>query len=287
MLGRRKRSGVLIAILVLLLVFVLFLVTFFRQSRTMTGFEEMYLKTVETPATGISAFSLKVKQFFTWMFDWDRLQNEVDSLEAENARLRNEISIRDEHISQMEDLLELEAAVDGQPEEAYLAAHVSARDSEGVLSRFILDKGSEDGVQVGMCVVGTQGLIGRVLDVGPHYCRVGTLLDPMMAVSVVAERSRDEGVLKGIQNDGKTAQRCELMYLPFDADLVPGDSVVTTDLGGIYPRGIPVGTVVEVSLESNSGAATLVEPAEDFARIENVLIMLTMQETVSTEGELP
>ncbi len=287
MAGRRKKSGILIGVLVLLLAFTLFLVTFFRQSRSLTGFEEMYLNAAETPATGVSAFSRRMGQFFTWMFDWDRLQKERDDLEAETARLRAELAIMDEQNRQFEDLLELQNTAAADPDRKYLAAHVSARDSEGVLSRFLLDRGSEDGVEAGMCVIGTKGLIGRVLEVGPHYARVGTLLDPTMAVSVVAERSRDEGVLKGIQNDGRAEQRCELLYLPFDADLVPGDDVVTTDLGGIYPRGIPVGTVVEVRLEGSTEAATLVEPVEDFAHIENVLILLSVGKELSTEGELP
>jgi len=286
-MGRRRKSGFLMTVLVLLIVVALFLVTFFRQSRTVTGFEALYRNAAETPATGVSAFSRRVGQFFTWMFDWDRLQNERDALEMDNARLRAELALQDEQLRQTEDLLDLQAAAKAQPERTYLAAHVAARDAQGLMNRFLIDRGSEDGVEVGMCVLGTQGLIGRVVEVGPHYARVGTLLDPTMAVSVVVERSRAEGVLKGVQNNGRAPQRCELLYLPFDADLVPGDDVVTTDLGGVYPRGIPVGTVVEVSLDANSGAATLVEPAEDFTKLENVLILLSVGEPVSTEGELP
>jgi len=138
-----------------------------------------------------------------------------------------------------------------------------------------------------MCVVGLRGLIGRVVEVGTTYSKVGTLLDPSMAVSVVAERSRDEGVLKGLQSSGEGEQRCDLLYLPFDADLVPGDTVVTTDLGNVYPRGLPVGTIVEVSLESNANVTALVEPAEDFHHIENVLVILETKESVSTSEELP
>jgi len=284
---RTKRSGWLTLVLALLLVVALFLTTYFRQSRTLTGFEQLYMQTTQTPAQGFSALGRGVKSFFTWMFDWQRLQEERDAYRDEAARLRAQNQMLEENVHLLEDQLTLQGAAQAQEDYQFLAAHISARDNEGLLNRFLIDKGSSAGVEVGMCVVGEFGLVGRVTQVGPNYARVGTILDPTVAVSVVCERSRDEGVLKGLQTGGDTRQRCELMYLPFDADLVPGDRVVTTDLGGIYPRGLQVGTVVEVGLETDANVTALVEPTEDFARLENVLVILAPVEEVTVSGDLP
>ena len=66
-------------------------------------------------------------------------------------------------------------------------------------------------------------------------------------------------------------------YLPFNADMVPGDRVVTSDLGGVFPKGLTVGTVVEAASAKNSGQYAVVEPAVDFGHISHVLILTGLQ----------
>jgi rod shape-determining protein MreC len=147
-----------------------------------------------------------------------------------------------------------------------------------------LDKGSAQGVGKDMNVMTEAGLVGRVVEVGPNWCKVMTLLDRQSAVSAMIERTRDIGFVKGSGDPGSSDPKCGIVNLSFNTEVVPGDRVITSDFGGMFQKGVPVGTITEVSRDPNNPYA-LLTPAVDFSSIENVVIIKGGRD-VTTEEEI-
>jgi len=116
--------------------------------------------------------------------------------------------------------------------------------------------------------------VGRVSSVTAATCKVTAIIDSTSDVSVMVERTRDYGFARGILNVDKN-EKLELYYLPSGYDLVPGDNILTSGIGGIFPKGIAIGTVTEVSRanEDAEDRNAIIQPAVDFLRLEEVMIV--------------
>jgi rod shape-determining protein MreC len=141
----------------------------------------------------------------------------------------------------------------------------------------VINLGISSGIKVDMPVMNGDGLIGRVVDVGANWSRVMTIVDSMSGVSAIVERTRDYGMLKGTVSTGDEGEAVLTMgLLPLDADLVPGDKVITSGLSGEFPKGIPIGEVTEVSTSSNGMKnEAVVTPWVDFNHLEEVMVIVT------------
>jgi rod shape-determining protein MreC len=117
-------------------------------------------------------------------------------------------------------------------------------------------------------VVETQGLIGRVIAAGGGYAKVQLLTDRSSAVGAMIERTGRQGVARGDGHSG-----LELEYVPLQADVRPGDRVVTAGIDGIYPRGLPIGVVREVKPGTQLFHAIAVVPLADFGSLDHVYLL--------------
>lgn len=209
-----------------------------------------------------------VGDFFRWLGSWRDVYEENAALKAQVAQLTTQVSMLDEVREENQHLAELMGFTAQNTQLTCVPAKVLLRDPGSWLNRFTINKGTEDGVEKDMCVVTAQGLVGRVVESGPHQAKVVTVLDAQGSVAVVVKRTRDEGILKGADAEDGTEPLCKLHYLLYDASLLPGDEVLTSGLGGVYPRGLVVGKVV-----SASGDQVLVRPGADIGRLEDVLVI--------------
>jgi len=105
-----------------------------------------------------------------------------------------------------------------------------------------LDVGSDEGAELGLCVVSIDGLVGRLVDVRPHRSLVRTLLSPESRISVVVPRSGAGGILRADRAIGFLVPD-----IPLVEDVVPGDTLVTSGLGGVFPPGLRVGIVTAIN----------------------------------------
>jgi rod shape-determining protein MreC len=118
-------------------------------------------------------------------------------------------------------------------------------------------------------VINAEGVIGRVLRVSEHNADVVTLLDPLSAVDAYIMRSRARGIVEGL-----TDALCQLKFALRVDDIQPGDILLSSGLGGNFPKGIPVGTVIKVTRKSYGITQKVeVKPSVDFSRIEEVLVV--------------
>ncbi|MDD4796992.1 MAG: rod shape-determining protein MreC [Eubacteriales bacterium] len=172
-----------------------------------------------------------------------------------------------------ERLTQLLGVTEKYPQYAFIYASVSAREPGSWFMTFQINRGTGDGVDVDMAVVNQDGLVGRVVEAGPNWARVLTIIDTQSAASAIVERTRDHGIVEGSTDPEAHMPECTVQYLPVDSDLAPGDRFITSNLGGIFPKGIVVGTVTEVNRNQNSQSYAIIRPAVDFAHLEDVLVI--------------
>ncbi len=199
---------------------------------------------------------------------------EIGRLRTENARLTGEVArLREENARLREgaqEAVRLRGLL-GFKNQPYhtVAARVIGRDPSHWFSTLLVDRGPADGVRRKDPVVTGDGLVGYVIETSGSWARVLLIQDPRSAVGVLVGRSRDAGVAEG---QGRTVLRVK--YLSRDAEIHPGDEVVTAGLGEIYPRGLPVGTVVGVArTEGDLFQEALVRPGVDLTHLEEMLIL--------------
>ncbi|MBX6350259.1 MAG: rod shape-determining protein MreC [Clostridia bacterium] len=197
------------------------------------------------------------------------------ALESELAAMRR-LAIEAEELRQENEALRalLRLRESGPPEfRAGLAARVVGRSPDRWYDEVTVDRGADDGVARGMAVVTPEGLVGRVVQVTAREAVVLLLTNPDSGVGALVQRetSRAEGVVLG-----QAASRglLTMQFFSPDADAVPGDVVITSGLGGTFPRGIAVGYVVSVARGEEGLALTAqIEPAADLDRLEWVMIV--------------
>lgn len=132
-----------------------------------------------------------------------------------------------------------------------------------------VNKGSHDGLRKGIVVMTHQGLVGRTIEVAPHYATVLLVTDRRSAVDVLIQRTRTRGIVVG-----KSRRRCELHYVDLHADIQVGDTVVASGLGDVYPKGLVIGTVAAVHQKPHGLFHEVeVQPTVDLAKLEEVLVL--------------
>src|SRR2546426_450730 len=147
----------------------------------------------------------------------------------------------------------------------------------------LIDRGQNHGVHAGMPLISDLGLVGLVTATSRNAAKGMLLLDRQSAVSAVVQRSRDRGVVRGT-GDGLVFE-----FVGRDADVAPGDVLITSGLGGVFPKGLRIGVVSSVEEPSAQLLREAnVDPVVDFGRLEQVFVMLrrgpTMDLLYATEG---
>ncbi len=194
------------------------------------------------------------------------LSQERDRLQADLIRQQEELARLREALRQSQQAQLLEAA---HPVAAGIVASVIGRSTVPTQQTILLDKGRRHGLTPDSLILDASGVIGRVIDLQPEACLVLLLTDPDSRVAGLIERSRETGLLVG-----RGSGMCELIYLDIQADIQEGDRLVTAGLGGNFPKGLLLGTVVQVTRDEQSWATrALVKPAANFSRLEDVMCL--------------
>lgn len=229
---------------------------FARMSRP---FVTLYSKCKETASAVSAAFSSKS----VLLEENERLKEELSTLDA----LRTQISELQQENERLKNLLEFKQSAPGE----YKAAKVILRDSEKWFSSLTISIGEKDGVKKDAAVISRQGLVGRVISVSQDYSQVLVITDPESGVGAVVSRSREQGVVMG----GHGADVLVLRFFSKDADVNPGDQVVTSSMGGKYPEGIPIGEVTEVYIpKPGLVKECYVRPFTDLNHLEEVMVKI-------------
>jgi rod shape-determining protein MreC len=193
--------------------------------------------------------------------------------QQDNQDLRRELATTRSHLQQVAEqaaesdllrrLLDFKARAPFQT----LAAEIIAFSPGASSNAIVIDKGADYGLTPDLAVITPEGVVGKIIGVFHHSSQVLLITDPLSGVGTMLERSRAQGVLKGAGNN-----LCQLDYIMNEESVSSGDAVVTSGLDQVYPKGLPVGTVLKVR-DSNIYKIILIRPAAALDRLETVLVL--------------
>lgn len=199
----------------------------------------------------------------------EQVQAERDELMAENARLR-------ELVAEVEDLRAQLNFEQSHPELELLSANVVSRDPQSFEQFLIIDRGSEDGVQVGMAVVSPNFLVGQVVEVDPNRARVLLVIDTGFRTGARLQESRGDGILYGLWQAGGLA---EVRHIPLETEVIPDERVVTSGLTSGIPEGLLIGQIHELERNDLRNEITVsVLPFADFDNLQTVSVITGQRE---------
>ena len=195
---------------------------------------------------------------------------------AENEELRRKLGelqvqfqqerARVERARQLESLLGFKQQLRVETIAAGVIGASASLDFRGIT----IDRGTSQAVTANMAVIGPAGLVGRVVTPTAHASKVQLLIDRNAAAGALVERSRAQGIVVG---SGVDVLRMD--FVPATADVKAGDTVVTSGVDGIYPKGFVIGTVQQVENGNGIYKAIRVRPSVEFNRLEEVLVVKT------------
>ncbi len=192
---------------------------------------------------------------------------ETERLRSENAQLKEQL-VDHKELQQENERLRKLISFSAQRDEKMITAQVIGVDATSWFRSITIDRGSSDLIREGMAVVSAYGVVGRVVTCTPHSSRILLLVDASSKLSTLIERTRARAICRG---DGDSIN---LDYLPLTDDVQVGDLLVTSGLGGGFPKGLIVGTVSRVDKRGYDMFQTVkVEPAVDFEHLEEVLVI--------------
>lgn len=207
-----------------------------------------------------------------------------DEVEAENQKLREELALVKQALRENEAMgkenIQLRAALGLAERDSsfvFEAAEVVAKNADNWTRSFTINKGSSAGIAPDNCVITAEGMVGYVSEVGQTWATVTAITDTTMEASAIASRTRDVASAEG--DFGLMAENLfKLSYLPRNTQLLSGDVIETSGVGGLFPKGIVLGTVTEVKNESHGiSKYAIVKPAVDLDSVNHVLVIKSFE----------
>jgi len=263
-----KKNKVSVTFMSLLIVSILLMSVDIKKRGKLSVFDELLLDASSVVQNGItSSYHTGRNLWFGYVY--------LIGLKEENERLKNEASELRERINALRETVH---------ENQRLKSLLSFKESSGYntetarvigispLTSFktiMIGKGSVDGIKRGMAVVTNDGVVGRVFSASPNTSKVLLISDRNSDVDAVIQRSRDRGIA-----EGGDSEFIQLKYLPKNADAAVGDLVVTSGIGGVFKKGIILGTIER--LDKKTGGIfqyAEIKPAVNFSKLEEVLII--------------
>lgn len=233
------------------------------------------INTVSTPVrAGINAVINWAEGLYDYIFHYQDMEQEVSELRRQVARLEDQVRQGQEASRENEQLRELLNLQEKRRDFVFESARVSARGTQGWDSTLTLSKGSANGVKAGDCIITETGaLVGVISQVGLNWATADTVISPNMELGALVSRANASGILEGelsMMQQGLV----KLSYLPLDTGLLPGDEVLTSGRGEVYPSGLVVGTVEQVKTDqSGMNCYALVRPTVELDQLIEVFVI--------------
>jgi rod shape-determining protein MreC len=198
------------------------------------------------------------------------LQREAGHLRDEIGTLRSQIILLNEAQYENQDLRRQLGFKSAVPNMQLIAAEVIGRDPSSYLHYLVIDRGSDDGVRKGMPVLTNAGLVGRISRVSQASSQVMLLSDSQSSVGAYIQRSRATGVVKG-----QLGPELVMQYILQDETVIVGDVVLTSGMGGAFPRRLVIGQVVETRRNDvDMHQEAIIAPAVDMSALEAVMVLM-------------
>lgn len=269
-MNRNKQTeflGVIITIIILVLLIILSNVQIGKLS-----FLESIVSSVVSPVQNLFISAKNKAQGNNEYFsNMENLIKENEELKEKNSALEEQIRELEIVKADNETMQEYMNLTQKYAEYKTIPAYVINKDVSNLSSTLVINAGSEDGVAEKMTVIADKGLVGHIVSVTEHTSKVQVIIDPASTVSCSISTTEQSIICKGTLENNQTLRAS---FIPTGAELIQGDSVSTSGIGGIYRKGIHIGVIKEIITTSNViDRYAIIEPAVDFATVDNVLII--------------
>ena len=258
----------------IVLIILLFTVVLAYLSRNDVNPVSKAVNYVITPIeSALSDVIRPVGKVFSYIGKVEEYESENKKLRQENIELNSKIKEIKDYQEENDRLRKLLAITDEYEKCDTVAARVVGYETDNWFSYVTIDKGTSSGINISDTVMTAEGLLGQVADVGDNWAKISTIINSESSAGVRITRNGEIGIVEGDTTLSKS-KKCRLGYLMANASIIAGDILKTSGLGGIYPPGIPVGKISEIS-KDNMGRLdyAVIEPFVNFDKLYEVLVI--------------
>ena len=221
----------------------------------------------------------KIKSSFKFITNISDVKVQNEELLKANMELQNKVLEYDNLKQESERLRTMVNFSKARDEYNYVGADIIGISGNNFLDGFIINKGENKGIKKRMIAMTGEGLVGQVTSVGNNWAIVQCLSNENIAVAALVQSTRDNnGIVKGYKDENNRLL-AEIQRLSLDSGIKVGDVIVTSGLGGIYPAGIRIGSVLSVHEDKGEVMkSAILEPYVNFAKIEEVFIVVPKED---------
>ncbi len=269
-MNRNKQSNILGGIITF--IFLVLLIFLSNVQLDKLSFLESAVNSIITPIQRVfTDLKYKIQGNSAYFTDIETLQTENKELKEINSKLETELreleSIKADNVTLQEYMNLTQKYADYNT----IPAYVINKDISNYSSDLVINVGKQDGVEANMTVIADKGLVGHIISVTDHTAKVQVIVDPASTVSCNISTTEQSIICKGTLENN---QILRASYIPTDAELIQGDNVYTSGVGGIYRKGILIGTIEEIITTSNvTDRYAVIKPAVDFSMVDTVLVI--------------
>jgi rod shape-determining protein MreC len=219
---------------------------------------------------------------------------QADEINQENIELKEKNRVLEEQLVELQDyqirIDELEQYFElhkENPDQEYVSGLVIARDPSDKFCSFSIDVGSLDNISINDPVITSYGLVGIVWDVNLTDCKVKTILNPSVNVGAYSSKTLDVGIIEGTL-ELAIENRTRMHLIPNESTMKAGDTIVSSGVGGIFPKGLSIGKAIEVNKESTGTSKyAIIEPSVDVSSVKEVMVIVSFRGQSNEKNILP
>lgn len=270
---RILQNRLLSIVIVLSIIFVVFIGLTASKRDNVSIFEGVVGSVLEPVQKYLYIGGERINNFFSFVGNLSSISQENEELKAKNTELEQKLVNYDVTLAENQRLRDMLDFKNENKSYSYLGANVIGKGTGNWYDEFIIDKGINQGVAVNYPVVSSKGLVGQVMEVGPNWSKVLSIVDEKSRVSAEVTRTSDQGIIQGI-TDLSGERECKMMYLPSESTIQKGDYVVTSGISQFFPKNIIIGTVTNVTSEQGGFVkSATIKPNIDFTKLEEVFVI--------------
>ena len=268
-----KRWPLVIVIILAILLIVLTIVTSGQRDK-LTSIEGLVGEIVTPVQDVLYRVATSISRFFNSFSERKQMAQEYELLKERVKLLEQQQLEMDEVLRENQRFERLLDFKQGDNLNIVAGVRITGKNPGNWFNTMTIDSGSAQGITENMAMVNDRGLIGRVTEVGKNWAKVRAIVDGQSSISAIVERTRDNGMVKGNNTFATENGLCQMINLPLDSDIVVGDRIITSGLGEVFPKGVPIGEVIEVVEEKREKYITaIIQPTVDFLRLEEGLVI--------------
>jgi rod shape-determining protein MreC len=229
------------------------------------------LNSVQSVVYGVNS---KIRNSLSFIFNISNIKTENEQLIKKNSELESKALDYDALKSENDHLRSALNFTSQRTEYNYVGCDIIGKSGGSFLDQFVLNKGSNDGIAKNMIAITDQGLVGQISSVGTNWSIIQSLANENLAVSAMVESTgENSGIVKGYISDNKFLAKLD--YLPIDSKVKNDDVILTSGLGGVYPKGIRIGYVTSVQEDQGRVVkVAVIQPYVDLNKMQEVIVVI-------------